>query len=175
MKAREIHSEELELLMDILPEILSYDPDTGIFHWRNGNGRNVNPGDIAGWLNSCDYRCITIGYKQYLAHRLAWFWCYGEFPAKGLDVDHINQVKDDNRFCNLRLATRTQNKQNGHIYSNNTTGFKGVSYDHRRMRFTSNIRVNKKLLWLGYFHTAEEASASYQKAADKHFGEFSNY
>lgn len=89
---------------------------------------------------------------------------------KGLLCDHICHETLDNQRENLRNVTRFQNQQNRRIQRSNTTGFKGVSLDHNKYR--ANIRVDGKPLHLGNFTSAEEASAAYEAAAKKYFGDF---
>jgi HNH endonuclease len=55
----------------------------------------------ARYINSDGYRVIEIDETEYFAHDLAWLWMTGEFP-KG-QIEHINGIKDDNRWCNLRI------------------------------------------------------------------------
>ena len=82
---------------------------------------------------------------------------------KGYEIDHINRDTLDNRRSNLRMATIQQNKCNTSIRSDNTTGFKGVSWNGRRWR--SNIQSNKRQYHLGNFLTKEEAALAYNQAA----------
>lgn len=90
--------------------------------------------------------------------------------SKGLEVDHINGNKLDNRRSNLRLCNRWQNKANTRIISTNTTGFKGVSW--HKDKWQASIRVMGRLIYLGRYHTKEEAARAYNHAASEHFGEF---
>jgi hypothetical protein len=89
---------------------------------------------------------------------------------KGVEVDHINGDKLDNRKSNLRLCNRWQNKANTRIISTNTTGYKGVSW--HKDKWQASIRVSGKLIYLGRYATKEEAAKVYNKAATTHFGEF---
>lgn len=96
-------------------------------------------------------------------------------PKKGEIVDHINGDTLDNRKENLRIATPQQNKFNSKkVYA--SSGFRGVqkTNDHCN-RWRARIKVNKKWINLGSFESAEEASAAYQIANKKFFGEFSPY
>jgi len=108
---------------------------------------------------------------------------------KGLQVDHINGIKDDNRRENLRVATNGQNRANSKLNDNNKSGLKGVHLrkkptiknrkkkprkDRMGDRWAAQINVNGKKLHLGYFDTKEEAHAAYREAARKHFGEFAS-
>ena len=89
-----------------------------------------------------------------------------------LQVDHINRNTLDNRKANLRIVDRFQNARNRSRNSNNKSGFKGVCWNKNEERWVASIRVNWKLLFLGYFDLAEDAARAYDKAAIEHFGEF---
>lgn len=90
----------------------------------------------------------------------------------GLLTDHINGVRHDNRRCNLRVATMSENKRNATKQVNNTTGFKGVRNRYGG-KFAAVIQPpQSKQIWLGTFKTAEEAHLAYCKAATKLHGEF---
>lgn len=91
---------------------------------------------------------------------------------KGFDIDHINGNKLDNRRCNLRQASRTQNILNRPMQTNNKTGFKGVHYDRSRCKFKADIGINGKSKFIGRFNTAIEAAKAYNEMAKKHYGEF---
>lgn len=86
--------------------------------------------------------------------------------------DHENHDTLDNRDSNLRIATRQQNAANCIRRRNNSTGFKGVSFDKRAGKWLSVIRVARKRIYLGSFPIPEDAHAAYCEAAKKHFGEF---
>ncbi len=151
------------LSADQLRELLAYDCDTGVFTWRVTRTGTAIAGSVAGCIDNKGYRCILIHRKRYKAHRLAWLHVYGVWPS--MDLDHINQVKDDNRIANLREATASQNMRNRPIFKNNTSGFVGVSLDKRAGKWTAKIRVNGRRDHLGYFHTAEAAHEAYQARA----------
>ena len=91
---------------------------------------------------------------------------------KGMCVDHINGNTLDNRRSNLRLVTNKQNSWNFRKFSNNTTGYKGVSFCKEKKKFQSYIRVSGKQIHLGFFDIASEAAFVYNSAANKYFGEF---
>jgi hypothetical protein len=90
----------------------------------------------------------------------------------GKSPDHINGDRLDNRRANLRPATVAENTRNQCIRRDNTSGFKGVSWDTRASRWKGQIHVGGRTRFLGYFATAEEAHERYQAAARELFGEF---
>ena len=154
-----------ELTQERLQELLHYDPETGIFTNLKSRGR-VKIGSVAGSKNPNGYIYIAIDSKKYRAHRLAWLYVHGNFPEKCLD--HINEVKDDNRIVNLRLATNLENHQNqSSPRTNNTSGFNGVGWHKFSGKWLARIMANGKHKHLGYFDTAEEASAVYLAAKRK--------
>ena len=152
-----------------LKELLSYDPDTGIFARRKTAGGAV-VGSIAGFLHPDGYRLIRVDGDKYAAHRLAWLYVYGEYPKQ--EIDHINLQKDDNRIANLRLATRAENVRNCGLRRDNTTGFKGVAFHKASGRYVASANCNGRQFHLGYFDTAEEAFSSYRTFVEKAHGGF---
>lgn len=143
-------------------ELLSYNPDTGEFLWLV-SGRGVAAGRIAGGLHCDGYRSICVKNKVYMAHRLAFLYVYGRWPAN--EIDHINGARSDNRIANLREATASENQGNQRkARSNSTTGFLGVSWYKPNGKFRASIALNGKIKHLGYFTTAEESYAAYLKA-----------
>lgn len=90
----------------------------------------------------------------------------------GMDVDHINGDKLDNRCSNLRICTRQQNCWNVPTPRHNTSGYKGVQWRKDRQKWIAVIRVDNNLKRVGSFDTPQEASLAYQEAAKKYFGEF---
>lgn len=93
-------------------------------------------GEIAGY-DAGGYRNIRIDGRAYRVHRLAWLWMTGEWPDP--ECDHINTVKNDNRWFNLRKATRGQNAANRNANSTSWTGQKGVTWDKRNSKWMGTI------------------------------------
>lgn len=91
---------------------------------------------------------------------------------RGTIVDHENGDGLDNRRSNLRLSTRSQNTANSLIYSTNTSGFKGVSWNKSMRKWEANISINGKKIYLGVFSDPLEAALSYDTAARELFREF---
>lgn len=154
-----------------LKAVLRYDSHTGNFLWRmSGKGRGVKEGTKAGRYTQKGYWRITINGETYRAHRLAWLYMTGEWPKD--QIDHINGVKDDNRWVNLRPATNSQNHANKPLQSNNTSGYKGVSWDSRQRRWCAYIKKNGIRHHLGYYDTAKDAHSAYAKKSQELFGAF---
>lgn len=113
------------------------------------------------------------GYKDVYAfgtsfreHRLIWILHYGDIPPE-CEIDHINGNRADNRIENLRLATRAQNQANAKLRKDNTSGYKGVSFHKKHGKWSANISVNGKVVWLGVYDTPEEAHGRYLQEAER--------
>lgn len=115
---------------------------------------------------------ISVDNHVYAAHRLAWLYMTGRWPDR--HIDHKNLVRDDNRFENLREATPNENMHNRGVQKNNRSGFKGVRWMPNRgpRAWQANLKQGGKQRLIGYFATAEEASAAYTAAAQALRGEF---
>lgn len=146
-----------------LVEALSYDPETGVFTWLISPAKIVRAGSVAGTRATTGY--IDIGFKQktYRAHRLAWLYMTGRMPT--LDIDHINGVRDDNRFANLREVDRITNMQNIRRPGvKNKSGYLGVSVDRWDGKWIAQITVNGEKVFLGRHESPELAAAAYIEA-----------
>lgn len=155
------------LTIDRLKEVLSYDPETGVFT-RLTTGGGVRAGANAGGLDFHGHRTISVDGRRYRGARLAWFYMTGEWPTD--DVDHINRDRADDRWENLRAATRRQNLAN--MGAKGRSGIKGACWVEAKGRWKSQIRINGKNKHLGYFDSAEEAAEAYAVAATAAHGEF---
>lgn len=154
-----------------LKSILHYEPETGIFtRLVESGGRN--PGSVAGWKTERGYIRVSFNKKHIMAHRLAWLYVHGVMPSK--QIDHINNIRDDNRIANLREATCTENQRNQKIKSNSNSGLKGACFDKKRMRWYSRITIAGKQIHLGTYETKEQAHSAYNLAAYLYFGEYQN-
>lgn len=157
----------------LLLEMLHYDPNTGIFTWKIQKGR-AKRGAIAGkqWNNAQTGRVIglrlRIGQRAYLCHRLAWYYMTGVWPPE--EIDHKNVDRLDNRWDNLRLATRAENQRNVKAQKNNRLGVKGVTFT--KGRYWARLMVDRKVINLGYHHTLDAAVKAYAEGSKKYHGEF---
>lgn len=90
----------------------------------------------------------------------------------GMQTDHIDGDGLNNRRCNLRLATPSENARNQRRARDNTSGFKGVWWHKGRRKWQAQIMAGGRQKYLGLFNTAEEAHAAYCEAARSLHGEF---
>lgn len=153
-----------------LRELLDYNPLTGVFTWLVSRGRNAKAGHLAGSVRPDGYIRIMIDRRKYFAHRLAWLYVYGVWPAD--EIDHVNGDPSDNRIVHLREATRPKNLHNvvAPNSDNNTSGHRGVSWDKSRGKWQACIQVDGHTKHLGRFTDLGEASAAYFAAKDRHHG-----
>jgi len=93
-------------------------------------------------------------------------------PPAGITIDHINGNGLDNRRENLRLAGRGQNQCNRGKQSNNTSGFKGVTWHKNLNKWEAGISISGKRYHVGFYKTPEAAARAYDDAAKKYHGEF---
>lgn len=163
MKRSLLHSPEHDATFDEIDSLLSYDPDTGLLHWKIARGKRP-AGRVAGCKTKRGYVLLHMLGHMFQGHRVCWLLAHGEWPT--LFVDHFDENRSNNRLSNLRQATHQQNLWN----CSKTKGY----YFHRQSGlFGARININKKTRLIGYFKTATEARAAYLEATKIHFGEFS--
>jgi len=162
--------------------LFRYDTDTGLLYRKIAvmNFGKPNPmprckaGDVVGNATGNGYLRVCVQGKNHLIHRLIWLMVTGGSPKE--HIDHINGIKTDNRWCNLREASHAENQRNRGIQSNNTIGFKGVSASGTSCKnpYKAKIRSNGKAINLGNFPTPELAYEAYCNAVFEHHKEFAH-
>ena len=165
----------LELRYEEVARIFTYDREAGVLYWRIRNSNNTRRNYVAGSIkgNNNGYRRVRIKGKIYMEHRIIMMLCFGHIPENA-EIDHINHVRDDNRLCNLRFVTGSENSRNKSVSSKNTTGVTGVHFSKTRKKYVAQIRVNRKTIHLGCFYTLEEAAAA-RREAELKYGFHSNH
>jgi hypothetical protein len=154
------------LKLEYLQNFLQYDPVTGIWVWKIGPSNAIKSGSRAGKIVGGGYRQIAFCGWLYYSARLAWFYQTGNWPKER--IDHINRVRDDDRWVNLREASESDQCANRQIQINNTSGYKGVSWSIAVGKW--DVRVNR--LHIGYYDNLAEAVAVRDSIAVEFQGDF---
>lgn len=155
--------------LKFLFEYLRYNETKGEFTWIKRPNKNIHLHTRAGTKNSAGYRVISLFGKRYLEHRLAWFYVHGEMPKH--EIDHINQIRDDNRISNLRQVTRSENQRNKTRKDSRVDEI-GIWWCRRRKRYIAEITLNGKKVYQKSFTDIDEAiSARKAKALELGFHE----
>lgn len=164
------------LTPDTLRSLLSFDPETGFFVWKyrplelfnTAHAANAWNARFAGkpalTADSGGYRQGHVMRHRIQAHRAAVIIVTGLPIPDGMQVDHINGRKHDNRIANLRLVTNAQNGRNRSAKRNPI--YPGVHL--RGSRFVAGIKVDYRKIHLGTFATADEAIAARKVAEAEH-------
>ena len=161
-----------KLTAERLRELLEYFPETGGWWWLvPGPGRTKDM--FFGCRASGNYLTIRVDGVLYSSHRLAWLWMTGKWPVD--EVDHWDLDRQNNRWKNLREATKSQNRANLRPYANCASGAKGVRFYEPNQKWLARISVNGKRIHLGYRETRKEAVALYEIAAREAYGEFARF
>ena len=158
--------------MDIyeLKDLIEYNPITGIFTW-NKSRPGVTKGSVAGFINQKGYKILKIKRKKFFASNIAWFYMTGEWPEN--QVDHINRIKNDDRWENLRKATVSQNGMN-RVWKTTKSGITGVKWYSNRNSWKVSIMKNGKSYFLGWYKDFDIAVQKRKEAEKLYFGKIKN-
>ena len=147
-----------------LKELLSYDETTGVFVWLAALPGTAQVGAAAGHVHRrSGYVRISADGQKYNAHRLAWLYVHGAWPAG--EIDHIDGNKSNNAISNLRHVDRAGNQQNlKKAQVNNSSDFLGVSWSIHKQKWVAQIQLHGAKKHLGYYDSAEKAHEAYLTA-----------
>ena len=172
-----------------LREAMSYNPDTGLLTWKVRPIHHFKNDDRWSAQQCCDRwntkyagkpACVQVTEAGYLtgcidgetvyAHIVAWAIVSGWKPVN--EIDHRNLDRANNRWVNLREATRSQQMKNRRAHADSTSQFLGVSFRKDRGVWRANIFAEGKQKFLGTFKDEERAARAYDAAALLYHGDF---
>jgi len=178
MSNRELPSPEL------LRQLLRYDPQTGTLFWLPRPVEMFESLRVANmWKakfenkpalnapNKKGYLCGTLMGVHAKSHRIIWAMQTGKWPDQ---VDHIDGNRANNKFSNLREATREQNSKNRSSQKGSASKYLGVSRSSDRKRWSAEIHASGRKIFIGRFFSEDEAARAYDAAARIHHREFAN-
>lgn len=161
---------------EVLRQRLDYSPETGCLLWKAWSGAPKSWNSRYPGTAALNYR-MKNGYLQgalcnvlTTAHRVIWAMQTGSWPQG--DIDHINGDRADNRWDNLREATRSQNNKNRRPIAGRSSPYLGVSWSKVAKKWDARIQTDIGQVCLGHFASELEAARAYDAAARKHHGEF---
>lgn len=136
-------------------DYLDYNPESGVFLWKVSRKGTKGKGKEAGTKTNKGYVDVCLFGKKFGLHRIAFSLMGEEIPDY---VDHVNGIKSDNRWTNLRPATVNQNAYNMKERGARS-GYRNVYYDPRgKKNYHVCMKINSNRIHGGYFSTAEEAN-----------------
>ena len=150
------------LTQERLRSLFDYDPQTGVLTRKSEPSSRSPIGAPIGGNDGAGYLQTIVDGRRYRLHRLIYLYMLGTLPEHY--VDHLNRNRSDNRWQNIRHATRTENAHNIGISGHNTSGFTGVSWAANCCKWEARITLANKGKVLGYFDTREAASEAYKAA-----------
>lgn len=163
---------------EVLRQLLDYDPETGAFTWKkrgpewfacrrpNAMADTWNArfsGKPAGSVFPNGYHVVRIDSAAFYAHRAAWVIIHGG-DLTGLEIDHENGDRLDNRIANLRAVPKAENAKNKRMSSRNASGVTGVRLFKRTGRWAADIQSDGVRKHLGYFENISDAIAARKEA-----------
>lgn len=164
---------------DYLGECFSYNEKTGVLSWKD-RPRTHFPNDRifrrwekkwkgkpSGTLSKqLGYWVVSLDGTPICSHRIIIKMMTGNDPDQ---TDHMNRVRSDNRWANLRPCDKAHNEMNKAASAKNKSGLRGVQ--KRRTTFRARLTVHGKEIYLGSFPTAQEAHTAYCDEAKKIYGD----
>ena len=161
-----------DIPVEILAAQLNYNPSTGVITRKVRTAKTLE-GEVAGHVNSSGYWSVSVLGRSILAHRIAWAMGTGTWPTTR--IDHINRNRIDNRICNLRIASASENNMNSKLRKNSSTGVKGVYYNKNNANYRARVQRGGEVFEVGSFSTIEEADEMVKKARETIHKEFCNH
>jgi hypothetical protein len=143
-------------------DLFIYDEKTGVLTNKVKRNSRSQCGSVVGWANDSGYLITTVFGKKIRVHRIVWEMHNGDIPD-GLEIDHINRDRKDNRIENLRLANR--HEQNLNLSKRRSaSGVTGVVFNKKDSKWQSQIGFKRSHIYLGQFNSKEAAIAARKTA-----------
>ena len=164
-----------EVTIEMLREMIDYNPETGDMVWKEREGRargRAVAGQPVGTPHP-PYRQVTIYRNKLYVHRVAFALAHGRWPEPY--CDHINGDPSDNRACNLREATHLESARNVRGHRISRSGVKGVHWHLTNRRWCVRIFNKNRQRYFGSFNTIDEAAAVARSVRKKLHGEFTRH
>jgi len=162
----------LKITQEQLKYLLTYDPNTGNFYWKNPKKPSM-VGKLYGTLDKRKgYLTGKLLGKGYKLHRLACLYMTGIFPPE--QIDHRNGMPSDNRWSNLRAVSNSINQKNTSRRIDNSSGVTGVNWEKFENKWKSQIQVDGTKIYLGKFEKFSDA-ADARKNAEMLYGFYKNH
>jgi hypothetical protein len=163
-------AEQAVLTQESVRELFNY--VDGKLFWKIHKPHSRFVGKEAGFYTGNGYKQVTINRKKYLTHRVVWLYHNGYFPDV---VDHINNIKDDNRIENLRSADRSKNQHNRAALKESSSGYKNVSWCKNAKKWRVSLCLKSKSHHFGLYDDLELADLVATMAREKYHGDFANH
>lgn len=145
----------------------------GSLFWKSPPCNSIRSGDIAGSVDKKGYLRVRFRGKWLMQHRVVWIM-HHVFIAEGMQVDHINHDRADNRIENLRIVDGFENGRNRTKNKNNQSGVTGVYFKTSHNKWAAGIRIGGKNKHLGYFSKIDGAIQA-RKTAEKQYNFHENH
>ena len=154
-----VQEKSLEALYKRMHEVFELSEE-GVLYFKDDRHSKQRKGDSPKAVSKEGYLRVTVSRKGYLVHRIVFLMSYGYLPEC---IDHIDRDKLNNRPINLRNADKKINSWNRGNQKNNTSGYRGVSWNKNAGKWHAYIKVDGKRRHLGLFDCIEEARERYEK------------
>lgn len=169
---------------EMLHKLLEYDPETGELAWRERSPSLFVAGHRAAewqakiWnaqfsgkpalscMDGCGYRSGHLFRVSAKAHRVVWAMMTGQWPNE--KIDHINGIRSDNRWVNLRQVSNSMNLRNAKMRNDNASGHNGIGWHKASGKWRARITLVNQQVHLGTFSKIEDAIAARSAAEIGH-------
>lgn len=164
------------LTQEMVRQMFDYREDGKLIRRQSTMGNGNHAGAVVGTkptgARNYRYSATKVHGQHWCVHKLIYLYHYGVVPKQ---LDHINRDTTDNRIENLRPASTIQNACNRKLFTNNTSGCKGVSWNKVSKKWLSYISINQKFTRLGMFDDLELADFVSTEARDLYHGKYANH